>query len=245
MNLTAQELRKKLSRFADKEKAKFLIGFFKTGAGQYAEGDKFLGVMVPKIRSVAKAYRDMTFAELQKLMDSSYNEERLASLLVLVSRFQNADSDAVKKQIFNFYKKNLKRVNNWNLVDASASSIFGSYLSEKKRDLLYKLAKSKNIWERRVAIISTFHFIRLNDFVDALRISEILMEDKEDLIHKAVGWMLREIGKRDERVLINFLEKHAAAMPRTALRYALEKLPGPVRKKYMEYRKENKRAKRN
>lgn len=237
MNLTAQALRRQLSDFADKEKAKFLIGFFKTGIGQYAEGDKFLGVMVPKVRAVVKNYSQMTFAELQKLIDSPYNEERLASLLVLVSRFQKADSEKLKTQVFNFYKKNLKRVNNWNLVDASAPYIFGNYLFNRKRDVLYQLAKSKNLWERRVAILSTFYFIRFDDFVDALKISEILMEDKEDLIHKAVGWMLREVGKRDEKTLKTFLDKHARTMPRTALRYAVERLPLKVRKGFMDAKK--------
>lgn len=237
MNLTAQAFRKQLSAFADKEKAKFLIEFFKTGAGQYAEGDKFLGVVVPKVRAIVKNYGQMTFAELQKLIDSPFNEERLASLLVLVKRFQKADSDDVKKQIFNFYKKNLKRVNNWNLVDASAPYIFGDYLFKRPRDILYKLAQSKNLWERRVAILSTFYFIRFDDFADALKISEILMEDEEDLIHKAVGWMLREIGKRDEKTLKRFLDKHARTMPRTALRYAVERLPAKVRKGFMNAKK--------
>lgn len=218
---------------ANPEKAKILQGFFKTGKGEYGEGDVFLGIVVPIQRKIAKKY-NLNLQEIQSLLNSKIHEQRLIALLILDTKFKKADEEE-KEKIFNFYLQNTKNINNWDLVDLSAPNIVGSYLIERKnkRGILYKLANSEHIWEKRISIISTFAFIRKNEFDDSLKISEILLKDKHDLIHKAVGWMLREIGKRNVSVLENFLKKHYKTMPRTMLRYAIEKLPEKTRKSYL------------
>lgn len=206
--------------------------FFKTQPGEYAAHDQFLGVSVPVIRKIAKQYFSLPMKEIQTLLRSPYNEERLLALLILTERYQkNIDE---KQAIYDFYIKNIKYVNNWNLVDSSAHYIVGAHLSLKNKSFLITLANSKNMWERRIAIISTWYFIRQNKFTETIKISKLLLNDSEDLIHKAVGWMLREMGKRDETILINFLEKNAYQMPRTMLRYAIEKFPDKMRKKYLQ-----------
>ncbi|MEI7718324.1 MAG: DNA alkylation repair protein [archaeon] len=225
-------LRKELKSLANLEKAKILQGFFKTGKGQYGEGDVFLGIVVPIQRIVAKKHLDLSFEDLQKLMDSKIHEERLVALMILVLRYKITDSKD-KFKIFKFYMKNYKNINNWDLVDLSAPNIVGNYLLDKKRDILYEFVNSSNLWKKRIAILSTFTFIRKNQFEDTLKISETLLDDKHDLIHKAVGWMLREVGKRNLKVEEDFLKKHYKNMPRTMLRYAIEKFEEKKRKAYL------------
>lgn len=221
-----------LNSLADPERAKLLQRFFKTGKGEYGEGDIFLGIQVPVSRKVANKYLSLPLKEIQKLLNSKIHEHRLVALLIIVEKFKKAD-EKEKKQIFNLYLKNTKKINNWDLVDLSAPNIVGSYLIDKDKSILYKLARSKNLWERRIAIISTFAFIRKNEFTDSLNIAKLLLQDKHDLIHKAVGWMLREIGKRNQAVEEKFLKKYYKKMPRTMLRYAIEKFPKNKRKFYM------------
>lgn len=222
-----------LSPFADLKKAQKQLLFYKTGKGEYGEGDKFLGVSVPNLRKVAKENSDIGLKELQKLMRSSYNDERALALFILGEQFKKSDA-AAREKIVQFYLKHLLYVNNWNLVDCSAPYLLGAYLLDKERTILYQLAKSYNLWERRVAIVSTWWFIRHGDYKDALKISELLLRDEQDLIHKASGWMLREVGKKDEKLLLKFLDKHSAQMPRTMLRYAIERLPEKKRRMYMD-----------
>lgn len=227
-----QKLQKELKSLANPIQAANLQRFFKTGKGQYGEGDVFLGIYVPIQRQAAKKYADLSLAELGKLIKSKIHEERLVSLFILIMKYKKAD-EAGKKKIFDFYLKHAKHINNWDLVDLSAPNIVGDYLLEKDRSVLYELAKSDNLWRRRVAILATFTFIRHGDFKDALKISKILLNDKHDLIHKAVGWMLREIGKRDLSVLENFLASRYQKMPRTMLRYAIERMDEIKRKQYL------------
>ena len=227
-------IKEDLRKFANLQKAKLLSGFFKTGKGESGEGDIFLGVTVPETRSVAKMHKDLPLRDAEKLLESKIHEERLCAILLLVHNYQVGDARK-RKEVVDFYLKNTARVNNWDLVDLSAHKILGAYFWDKKseRKTLYKLARSNNLWEKRIAIISTFEFIRNNYFKDSLRIAEILLQDKHDLIHKAVGWMLREVGKHNLKVEEDFLRKHAHRMPRTALRYAIERFPEKKRKSYL------------
>ena len=227
--MNAKLLIESLQALADKEKATFLQRFFKTGKGQYAEGDIFLGIKVPETRQVAKAYRNLAFSEIKKVVANPVHEVRLCALMILVERFKKAD-ETEKKNIVDFYLSNTQYINNWDLVDLSCYAILGKYLLDKPRTVLYQLAKSKNMWEQRIAIVSTLAFIRQQEFADTLAIAEMLLDHPHDLIHKAVGWMLREISKRDESVMLDFVETHYNQMPRTALRYAIERLPEEVRK---------------
>jgi 3-methyladenine DNA glycosylase AlkD len=225
MESISQDLRKA----ANKEKVAIYQNFFKTGKGQYGEGDIFLGVNVPDQRLIAKKHKDISLSELKELLSSKIHEERLTALIILTYKYQDN-----KKAIFDFYMKNSKYINNWDLVDVTAPKIVGDYLLDKDKELLYKLVKSQNIWERRIAIVSTQEFIRKGKFEDTLKISTILLQDKHDLIHKAVGWMLREVGKKDTEVLIKFLDQHSKTMPRTMLRYAIEKFEEEKRLFYMK-----------
>lgn len=227
------KIKKELQSNGNPEKAKILSGFFKTGKGQYGEGDIFLGIIVPKTREIANKYVDLNFKDIQRLVLSKIHEERMAALMILVEKYKKSDLKD-KKLIVDFYLQNAEKVNNWDLVDLSADKILGDYLIDKDKSILYKLAKSENLWERRISIISTFAFIKNNKFKDTIKISEILLNDKHDLIQKAVGWMLREVGKRDEKILCNFLDKHCRKMPRTMLRYAIERLDEKKRECYME-----------
>lgn len=222
------DLKKDLNDLKNPEKARILSNFFKTKEGQYGYGDVFLGLTSEQIKIVAKKYTNIDLKELQELISSKIHEERVASLRILVSKFKKE-----KKEVFDFYLKNTKNINNWDLVDLSAPNIVGNYLIDKDRSILYKLAKSDNLWEKRIAIISTFSFIRNNQFEDTLKISEILLNDKHDLIHKAVGWMLREIGKKDQNIEEQFLKKHYKKMPRTMLRYSIEKFSPEKRRFYL------------
>ena len=227
-----------LDKAANSKKAKLLAGFFKTGKGEYGEGDIFLGIMVPEQRSLAKKYvAGLGLAEIQKLMDSKYHEHRLVALFLLIEKYKKGD-EKIKKEIISAYLRNAKRgkINNWDLVDLSAPKILGDYLFNKKKDLLYKLARSKSLWERRIAVLATFAFIKEKSFSDSLAISRLLIFDKQDLIHKAVGWMLREIGKRDLKVEVKFLDRYAQLMPRTMLRYAIEKFTPDERQKYLSFK---------
>jgi 3-methyladenine DNA glycosylase AlkD len=207
--------------------------FFKTGKGDYGEGDVFAGIKVPVQRKIAKEFNQLEYSEVKQLLASKIHEERLIALLILVDKFENG-SEKEKEKIFNYYIENRKGVNNWDLVDLSAPKIAGSYLLNRDKMLLYDFASSDNLWERRIAIISTYTFIRLNRYDDTLKISEILLNDKHDLIHKAVGWMLREVGNRNMNIEENFLRVRYKRMPRTMLRYAIEKFPESKRKKYLE-----------
>ena len=227
-----KQLKSELNKLADKKQAAILAGFFKTGLGQYGAGDIFLGIKVPVQRAVARSYENLSLVELQKLLNNKIHEYRLIALMILLSQYKKADS-AGKKKIVKFYLRNTKNINNWDLVDLSCYYILGDYLLAKPRGILYKLAGSKNLWEKRISIISTFAFIRNKEFSDTLKICEILLNDRHDLIHKATGWMLREAGKRDEAVLMRFLDKHYKTMPRTMLRYAIEKLDNKKRKFYL------------
>lgn len=233
-NMTFGNVVKDLNKFANRKKAKLLSGFFKTGKGEYGEGDIFIGVTVPNQRIVAKKYRELSSSEIQKLLDSQIHEHRLTALLILTYQFPKANEET-KKQIVDFYLKNTKHINNWDLIDLSSVEILGEYLLKNPglKKILWKFSKSKSLWERRISIISTFTLIRNRQFETSLKIAETLINDKEDLIHKAVGWMLREIGKRDLETERGFLDKHYRTMPRTMLRYAIEKFPESERRRYM------------
>jgi 3-methyladenine DNA glycosylase AlkD len=232
-SLKLKELKQQLKKLADDTIAQHSRRFFKTGKGQYGEGDLFLGIRVPELRKLVKQSRNFSLNDVSKLLQSKYHEERLLALLLLVAMFQKATPEEQRK-IYEFYLNHTSNINNWDLVDSSAAHIMGTYLRARDRKPLYKLVRSKNLWERRIAIIATFHLIKHHEFDDALRLSEILMEDREDLIHKAVGWMLREIGKREMKALEAFLKIHYSAMPRTMLRYAIEKFPKEKRQAYLK-----------
>ena len=232
-HLTAESLIECLQVLEDKQKAKFLQGFFKTGKGQYAEGDIFLGIKVPETRQVAKAFQRIPIIEVEKVLKSVYHEVRLCGLMILVEKFKKA-GEAEKKMIVDFYLSNTQYINNWDLVDLSCYRILGNYLLDKPRDILYRLAKSNNMWEQRMAIVSTWTFIRNREFEDTLSISEILLDHPHDLIHKAVGWMLRELSKRDELLMLQFIQTHYHKISRTTLRYAIERLPQEARKNIMK-----------
>ena len=230
MNLAG--IRKEILKQKNPSQALILQSFFKTGKGEYGEGDVFYGIKVPVQRTIARQFKDIVLDELKILILSKVHEERLIAAFILVEKFQKTD-DKNRKIIFDFYLKNRKGINNWDLVDLSAPKIVGEYLLDKDKDLLYKFAHSEKLWEKRIAIISTQTFIRQRWFEDTLKISKILLHDKHDLIHKAVGWMLREIGNRDIDTEEEYLKKHYKTMPRTMLRYAIEKFPEQKRKAYL------------
>jgi 3-methyladenine DNA glycosylase AlkD len=230
MRMRAGEVRKELQGLADPGRAKIMQGFFKTGPGQYGEGDVFIGVTVPQSRQVAKRFGNLALGEIKDLLCSGVHEERFVALLILVQKYSKAPD---KKKIVKFYLDNIKQVDNWDLVDLSAPCILGAHLIDKDRKLLYRLARSGNVWERRIAIVATYHFIRNNDFADTLKIAAMLLQDRHDLIHKAAGWMLREVGKRNTAIEEEFLVEHCRVMPRTMLRYAVERLPERKKHRYM------------
>ncbi|MEK7180439.1 MAG: DNA alkylation repair protein [Patescibacteria group bacterium] len=227
-----KELKKELHQLKNPQKAKILRGFFKTGKGEYGEGDIFLGITVPQSRKIAQKYKNLSFPDIKKLLASKIHEERLIALLILVHNFTQG-SQIERKKIYNFYLASTKRINNWDLVDLSAEKIVGAYIFDKPKNILKKLARSKNIWERRIAIVSTFYFIKHNRFGNTLSIARILLGDTHDLIHKATGWMLREVGKRSLATLEKFLNKYASTMPSTALRYAIERFSETKRNRYL------------
>jgi len=227
-----QRLKDRLKSLANKEQAEFAQRFFKTGSGEYGEGDIFLGIRVPVLRKLAKEF-NLPIRDVQTLLESPFHEERFVALIILILHYQKGD-ETVKKSIYELYLANTKHINNWDLVDVSAMHIVGDYLFERDKSPLYRLVKSEDLWERRIAIIATFCFIKRRKFEDTLKLSKELLQDKEDLIHKAVGWMLRETGKRELAVEEEFLKHHYQTMPRTMLRYAIEKFPEPKRQAYLK-----------
>jgi 3-methyladenine DNA glycosylase AlkD len=226
-------IQQQLRELAHSEQAAFAQRYFKTGPGEYAEGDIFLGIRVPVLRRIAAEHRTATGAETRQLLRSPNHEERAVALMIMVHQFAKGD-DAVRRALYESYLSYTRFINNWDLVDCSAAQIVGAYLENRSRRPLYHLARSASLWERRISIIATFHFIRQNDFDDSLKLAERLLSDREDLIHKAVGWMLREIGKRHVVALEGFLHLHCGRMPRTALRYAIERFPESARQQYLK-----------
>jgi len=224
-----EKLKREMQELSDPKRAEVNKWFFKTGPGQYGEGTQFIGVGTADKRRLAKKYIDLSLEEVQKLLDDEVHDFRFLGLVILTNKFTKSKD----KKIVDFYLKNTKNINNWDLVDLSSYKILGEFLRDKDKSVLYKLAQSENLWERRIAVISCFAFIRNNDFKDALKISEMLLEDEHDLIHKAVGWMLREVGKRNQSVLEGFLKNHYKKMPRTMLRYSIERFEEDLRKKYL------------
>jgi 3-methyladenine DNA glycosylase AlkD len=231
--MTEKELVECFELLADAEQAAFLQYFFKTGKGQYGEGDVFWGIRVPETRKVAKEFKKLPFDEVKKVLKNSVHEIRLCGLLILVEQFKKAKKEN-RKEIVDFYLSQTQYINNWDLVDLSCYNILGTYLLDKPRDILYSLAESENMWEQRIAIVSTWIFIRNNEFEDTLAISEKLLNHPHDLIHKAIGWMLREVYKRDNDLILDFVKTHYEKMPRTALRYAIEKFPEDERKNILQ-----------
>ncbi len=223
---------RRLKQLASPEIAAHSQRFFKTGKGEYGEGDQFLGIRVPVLRAEVKKQRDLPLDETVKLLSSKLHEVRLFALLMMVEKFEKSD-EKLKGNIYQHYMDNLSHINNWDLIDLSAPKIVGAWLADKDKSMLYKLAKSDNLWQRRIAVLATFQLIKNNDFQDAVAIAERLVNDKHDLIHKAVGWMLREIGKRNLQCEEQFLNKHYKTMPRTMLRYAIERFPEQKRKAYL------------
>lgn len=232
--MTAANIQEALEFLATPEKRDFLPYFFKTGKGQYGEGDKFLGVVVPDTRKVAKAYLTLSFPELEKLLKNPFHECRLCALLILVERFKKADGKE-RKKLYDFYLAQTQYINNWDLVDLSSQYIVGVYLLDKEdRSILYQLAESDLLWDQRIAVVSTLWFIRNEQFDDTIALAEKLLQHKHDLMQKAIGWMLREVGKKDINVLYTFLDKYHKVMPRTMLRYSIEKLEKEEREHYMK-----------
>lgn len=233
MEWQAEAIEREIREYINPVKREYLPKFFKTGKGQYGEGDKFLGVVVPDTRSVAKRHKDAPFDVMAELLQSQWHECRLCALLMLVERFKKS-GEKERKLIYDFYLSQTARINNWDLVDLSAPGIVGEYLKDKPREHLYRLADSGVLWEQRIAVVSTYTLIKNRDFIDILSLSERLLHHPHDLMRKAVGWMLREMGKRDKDLLVQFLEKHYRTMPRTMLRYAIEKFPEEERKEFMK-----------
>ena len=228
-------LHRDIRRASSRARAKISQSFFKTGPGQYGEGDRFLGTTVPDLRKLSAKYQDLSRKDTASLLQSRWHEERLLALLILVRQYGRAD-ESNRNAIYRLYLANTRYINNWDLVDLSADRIVGAHLFDGDRTPLRKLALSRSLWERRIAILATFHYIKQGDYEDALTVAELLLRDEHDLIHKAVGWMLREIGKRNQAVEERFLRTHAAKMPRTMLRYAIERFPDGLRRRYLNAR---------
>ncbi|MEX0649494.1 MAG: DNA alkylation repair protein [Candidatus Andersenbacteria bacterium] len=233
MAMRATDAQQALKAHANPKKAEFVARYFKSGPGEYGEGDVFIGVPVPQMRSVAKQFKELSQTHILKLLHSPIHEHRYTALIILDLQFSKAD-EKERKRIVDLYLGNLDYVNNWDLVDTSAYPILGAYLMSRSRSVLYKLARSKDLWRQRVAIIATYAFIRQNDFSDTLKLAETLLSHEHDLIHKAVGWMLREVANRDRAVAEVFLKRHCKSMPRTMLRYAIEKFPESRRRAYLK-----------
>lgn len=221
-----------IKKLSDPKRAEVSRWFFKTKKGEYGYGDVFVGLTVPQMRKVSSKFKDLSFSEIRKLLKSRIHEERFIGLTILDLKFKKGN-DSLKKDIVDLYLKNTRNINNWDLVDTSAPYILGEYLVGKNKDILYKFSKSKSLWERRISIVSTYAFIKRGELFDTIKISLNLLQDKEDLIHKAVGWMLREVGKKDEKTLKNFLVKNIKKLPRTTLRYAIERFKKEERKKFL------------
>ena len=234
MQTTAQKIQTTLAQLSDQALAPRKEQFFKTEPGQYAAGDRFIGITVPQLRVVAKQYQNLSLDDIQELLNSAVNEERLLALIILSNQYKKTKSVADKQIIYDFYYANINRVNNWNLVDTSAPHIMGAYLYDKDTLALTTLAQSDIMWYRRIAIVSTHYFIKRQQYESTIRIATLLLHDTHDLIHKAVGWMLREVGQEDVGTLISFLDQHRHTMPRTMLRYAIEKFPEITRQDYLK-----------
>tara|TARA_Y100000310_G_scaffold7742_1_gene8450 strand:+ start:390 stop:1088 length:699 start_codon:yes stop_codon:yes gene_type:complete len=228
------EMVKRINKLKDPEKARVYRRFFKSGKGEYGEGDRFLGLNVPQQREIAKEFVSMGFGGVKKLLDSEFHEYRLMGFFILVYKSEKALDDSERKEIVDFYLENIDKANNWDLIDCVCDKLLGRWLVDKDKRVLYEFARSDSMWKRRIAIITTFEFIKWDKFDDTIKISGILLNDKEDLIHKAVGWMLREVGKRDVNLLRDFLKRYSWEMPRTMLRYAIEKFDKVERERWME-----------
>jgi len=233
--MTVQDIQKRLKKLGNKKHAAISQRFFKTGPGEYGEGDVFIGIRVPILRKLVKEYLDLALKDVKTLLRSKYHEGRLLSLFIMVDQFSKGDQRK-KKSIYELYLKNTGFVNNWDLVDSSAEHIVGAYLMDRSKAVLYRLAQSEDLWERRISIMSTFHFVKRHEFSETLKISKMLLFDRQDLIHKATGWMLREIGKRHLQTEESFLKVNYKKMPRTMLRYAIEKFPEQKRQRYLKGR---------
>jgi 3-methyladenine DNA glycosylase AlkD len=231
--MTAREIQDRLRGLGSPEAAAMAARFFKTGPGQYGEGDVFLGLRAAEMHRLAREFHALALDELRVLLQSEIHEDRLLALLIMVRRVWKAE-EATRKAVYDLYLASTRHVNNWDLVDASAREIVGGYLADKSRDPLDRLAASPCLWERRISIVATHYFIRQQDLADTIRIAERLLADREDLIHKAVGWMLREVGKKHQPTLELFLKRHGRVMPRTALRYAIERFPADLRRAYLD-----------
>ena len=227
------QIKKELKQITDPIRARHESRYFKTDKGEYGEGDLFLGIKTEHKRKLAKKYSELPLKDTKYLITSKFHDYRFIALVILINKYRKADNQ-LKKKIFDFYLKHTKYINNWDLVDISADHIIGNYLLDKNRKILYKLVKSKSLWEKRISAIATFRFIKENDFKDSLKIAEILLKDEHDLIHKAVGWMLREVGKKDQVVEERFLKEYYQKMPRTMLRYAIERFEESKRQKYLK-----------
>ena len=238
MRHTAESVREKLKQLADPQQAVNLRRFFKTGKGQYSEGDIFLGIKVPIQRVLVKSAYTIEVNEVTNLLHSKIHEERMTALLILVTKFEKGD-EKMKQTIFNLFIDNTKWINNWDLVDVTVPKVIGTHLLHRDKSILYTFSESESLWERRIAIVSTFTFIRDNQFNDTLLIAKLLLNDTHDLIHKATGWMLREVGKRDQNTLEEFIKKYYSSIPRTTLRYAIEKFPEALRKSYLNLDKKH------
>jgi 3-methyladenine DNA glycosylase AlkD len=233
---SARGIERTMTRLAKPARARVLQSFFKTGPGEYGEGDRFLGLTLPQIRTLAREYRGLEPGDVERLLQSPWHEVRLLAVILLAQAYPRVGARA-QTAIFRLYLRRTDRINNWDLVDVSAPAVVGAHLFTRSRRPLRRLARSKNLWERRIAMIATQYFIRRGEFADTIALAESLLGDRHDLIHKAVGWMLREVGKRDEAVLRRFLDRQAARMPRTALRYAIERLPANARRRYLRTRR--------
>ena len=233
--MTVQDIQKRLKKLGNKKYAAISQRFFKTGPGEYGEGDVFIGIRVPVLRKLVKEYSELSVEHAAVLLRSQIHEERLFALLLLVRLFSKGD-DVRRTIIYDTYLENTAFVNNWDLVDSSAEHIVGAYLMDRSKAVLYRLAESEDMWERRISIISTFHFIKRHEFSETLKVLKMLLFDRQDLIHKATGWMLREIGKRQLQTEESFLKVHYKKMPRTMLRYAIEKFPEQKRQRYLKGR---------
>ena len=226
--------REEIRALANKKIAQHSLRFFKTDKGEYGHGDLFLGVRAPQIRLIAKKHIDISITDMKTLICSKYHEERFLGLIILVNKYAKTKDKKNRNQLYKIYVSSFKYINNWNLVDVTCPHVTGKHLIDKDRTILYKWAKSEDLWTKRIAMISTFYFIRKNDLDDTFKIADMLLQDEHDLIHKAVGWMLREAGKRDIKKEETFLKKHYKTMPRTMLRYSIEKFPETKRQKYLK-----------
>lgn len=235
MEITANKIEKEIIKQRNASKAKILARYFKTGKGEYGEGDFFLGISVPDCSNLAKKYKNLEISEVKSLLKNKYHEIRLISLIVLVFKYNESSQEFERRKIVNFYLKNTKFINNWDLVDSSAYQILGNYLVDKKdRKIIYKLVSSKNLWEQRIAVVSTYAFIKKGESKDIFLICKKLFNHKHDLIHKAMGWMLREVGKNvSQKGLKIFLKENIKQIPRTTLRYAIEKFEDKERRRYL------------